>query len=178
MKNLVLLSGGLDSALAWHLARRQGETTGLFFDYGQRHMEHERSAMRAFASRHGIPWTEIALRNLQKSDDVVFVGRNLLMVASAIPHAASLGATGIWIGCNWSDRERFPDCRPEFLRALDVCANAYGISLFAPLQGKTKLQVVADLRALGEDTDSLWSCYSPKDGHPCGECLACRTRSP
>jgi 7-cyano-7-deazaguanine synthase len=41
----------------------------------------------------------------------------------------------------------------------------------------TKTQVVAEARRLGVPVDLTWSCYAPRDGEPCGECLACETRA-
>lgn len=177
MTEIVLLSGGLDSALAWHRARLYGPATGIFYQYGQKHMGQERAAMEAFARAHDIPVEIHHLPSLAKSDSVVFVGRNLLMLAATIPHAHRLGAKRIWIGCNASDHERFKDCRPDFLRAADQCANAYGVMVMAPLQNMTKKQVISELVGCGENPDALWSCYNPRDNAPCGECLACRTRA-
>ncbi len=177
MSELVLLSGGLDSALAWHRARVYGPATGLFFDYGQAHAESERAAMLRFAKRHDTPTVVQPLPRLGKSDSVVFVGRNLLMIAAAIPIAYGLKAKRVWIGCNASDHERFRDCRRDFLRAVDACANAYDIMVMAPLQNMTKRQVVLELYERDERPADFWSCYAPRDGKPCGECLACTTRA-
>lgn len=175
--NLVLLSGGLDSALVWLMAKENGEKThALWFDYGQAQAKEEFSAMKLFADRVGAEFSIGKIQALAKSDDVVFVGRNLLFIAHAIPVAAQIGADKIWIGCNWTDRERFPDCRIEFLRAADECAMAYGINLMRPLIGSTKQEIMGILRALGFDWDDFWSCYAPKSGKPCGECLACKVR--
>ncbi len=175
-KNLVLLSGGIDSALAWCIANLNGPTIGLFFKYGQAHMDMERLAMIRFARKMNIDVIEKNLDSLHKSDDVVFVGRNLLFIAAAIPVASSIGASNIWIGCNWTDMERFPDCRHEFIKSVDVCASAYGVNVFAPLIGMTKQQVKKELIKFGHDVDDFWSCYSPLNGNPCGSCLACEVR--
>jgi 7-cyano-7-deazaguanine synthase len=177
MNHVVLLSGGLDSALCALMARDEvGEVSALFFNYGQAHRQAEQERAVAFADRLGIDLTVIDLPRLAKSDDVVFVGRNLLMLATAVPFAAAKGAEWIWIGSNWSDSEHFPDCRPEFVRAAGVALDAYGLHLRAPLLNLTKAQVVKELRRRGEDAGRFWSCYAPQDGEPCGGCMACRVR--
>lgn len=176
--NLVLLSGGLDSALAWLIAKENGEKMhALWFDYGQAHAQAEFSAMTRFADKVGAEFSIGKIQRLGKSDGVVFVGRNLLFIAHAIPVATQIGADKVWIGCNWTDSERFPDCRIDFLRAADDCASAYGVHLMRPLVKKTKAQVISRLVELGFDPDDFWSCYNPVAGRPCGECLACRIRS-
>lgn len=175
-ENVVLLSGGIDSALAWCIASSKGPTVGLFFKYGQAHMDMERKSMIKFSQKMGIDVIEKSLDNLNKSDEVVFIGRNLLFIAAGIPVATSVGASGIWMGCNWTDMERFPDCRHEFIKSVDVCASAYGVNVFAPLIGMTKQQVKKELMKFGHNIDDFWSCYSPLNGKPCGSCLACEVR--
>ena len=96
----------------------------------------------------------------------------------AVAIAAAEGFDLAALGCNWSDHERFPDCRPAFWKPLGEAARgAYGVGLWLPLLHMTKTQVVAEARRLGVPVDLTWSCYAPRDGEPCGECLACETRA-
>lgn len=176
--SVVLLSGGLDSALCLLVAQEGGEPVfPVFFNYGQGHLVAERERAVGFAARRGLLLQTMVLPTLDKSDDVVFVGRNLLMVATAVPYAASKGCDRIWFGSNWSDRERFPDCRPAFIKSTQAALDAYGVHLVAPLQNMTKAEVVKELRRRGEATADFWSCYQPSGSKPCGECLACQVRA-
>lgn len=174
MPSVVLLSGGLDSAVCLALERGQ-ERFALGINYGQPHHVELEYAAR-IANAEGVPFTIAAMPPCRKSDDVVFTGRNFAMIGIAVAAAASRGADRVVIGSNFTDFDRFPDCRPEFIKSVNAAMRAgdYGISVVAPLMHKTKAQVWGLARSLG--VGDTWSCYSPKDDNPCGDCLACRVR--
>lgn len=177
MKTIVLLSGGLDSAtvLASFVARG-AECLAVGFDYGQPHVT-ELDRAEEIAAHYGVPFERIGLPAMlsAKTDDVVFAGRNLVLASLAVAIAQARGFDEIAIGCNASDWLRFPDCRPEFWRALEKCADAYGVTLVSPLIYHSKQDVAEQARKLGVPIELTWSCYSPGP-EPCGECLACKTR--
>jgi 7-cyano-7-deazaguanine synthase len=106
----------------------------------------------------------------------VFAGRNLVFAALAIARAQAGGFGHIAVGCNASDWHRFPDCRPAFWSALRTAAEAYGIRVGTPLIHMSKHEVVELAGQLGVPIELTWSCYSPRDGEPCQECLACTVR--
>jgi 7-cyano-7-deazaguanine synthase len=170
---LVLLSGGLDSATV--LAGCNGERAALAFDYGQPHkIELERA--EKIARHYGAAFEIVALPAMPRVNDVVFAGRNLVFASVAIAYAQARGIGTVAFGCNASDWERFPDCRPEFWRNLGRCADAYGVRVLTPLIHSSKRDVVEAARKLNVPIELTWSCYSPQAGQPCGECLACKTR--
>jgi 7-cyano-7-deazaguanine synthase len=174
MKTLVLLSGGLDSATVLSWAKLEGdEVWALAFDYGQPHrIELERARILA----NGLPFEVMVVPGLPLVNDVVFAGRNLVFAALAIAKAQAEGFDRIAVGCNASDWERFPDCRPPFWQALRTAAEAYGIGVATPLIHMSKREVAELARHLGVPIELTWSCYSPRDGEPCRECLACTVR--
>lgn len=172
MKTLVLLSGGLDSAVVLAMTKN---ASAIGFDYGQPHkIELERAA--AIAAHYGVMFELMPLPAMSKVDDVVFAGRNLVFVSIAIAHAQARDFECVAVGCNASDWLRFPDCRPPFWRAVEECASAYGIRVSAPLIYSSKRDVVEQARKLNVPIGLTWSCYSPQEGEPCRECLACKTR--
>ncbi len=176
MKTIVLLSGGLDSAtvLAGCVGSRD-ECLALGFDYGQPHrIELDHAAW--IAAHYKTPFEVASVPAMPKVNDVVFAGRNFVFAAIAIATAQARGFDRIAVGCNASDWERFPDCRPEFWRRLTDCAGAYGVAVATPLIYLSKRDVVEQARLLGVPVENTWSCYSPQDDEPCGECLACTTR--
>lgn len=176
MKTVVLLSGGLDSATVLAACVKQGdECLALGFDYGQMHFI-ELEAADIIAHQFDVPFEIIKLPVMPKVNDVVFAGRNLVFAAVAIATAQARGFDRIAVGCNASDWWRFPDCRPEFWRNLEACAAAYGIQVLTPLIYLSKRDVAEAARKLSVPIDLTWSCYSPRDGEPCRECLACKTR--
>ncbi len=156
-KAVVLLSGGLDSATALAIARREGfEPYALSFHYGQRHAVELECAVeqaRSLAREHRI--VEIDLRafggsaltaeiEVPKHDDVgeltdeipvTYVpARNTIFLSYALAWAEVLGANDIFIGVNALDYSGYPDCRPEFIEAFERVAN---LATVAGVKGST-----------------------------------------
>jgi len=171
MDSLLLLSGGLDSAVILHTVSDIKLCVG--FDYGQGHLIELEKAQQ-LAAKQGVEYLRIPLHPLPKVNDVVFTGRNAVMLATAAAIAQARGIPQVIIGCNQSDSERFPDCRPEFIRGANQCLAAYGVNIYAPLLRKTKREVVEVANSVGIMAHETWTCYQPKEGIPCGTCYACK----
>jgi 7-cyano-7-deazaguanine synthase len=192
MSAIVLLSGGLDSAICLHLALERGcslNVRAIAIDYGQRHTTELVSARR-IARRAGvellevtakIPWQASALTG--GGGDVVVPGRNAILATIAAAHVP--GGTVV-MGCCLDDAERFPDCRPAFIDALDdMLRLALNVRLDAPLVHRTKAEALRLARTVRGAWDAValsWSCYAPQDAGArrptkCGTCLACVTRA-
>lgn len=170
--NLILLSGGLDSALCLH---RYGAALAVGFDYGQPHVIELGYAAR-IAEKYGVPFERHSLLGMPRVDDVVFAGRNAVMLAAAASIAQVRGLTAIVIGCNFSDADRFADCRPEFIKAMNnAFKSAYGVTVRAPLLTTTKAMIVREAREVG--LPDTWTCYHPINEKPCGECYSCKSIS-
>lgn len=146
-KAVVLLSGGLDSATAFAIARHQGfEACALSVDYGQRHrIELERAAAVAKAlgaAEHrtvtldlraigGSALTaDVAVPKDRSAADMnhgipsTYVpARNTILLGLALGYAETIGAFDLFIGANVLDYSGYPDCRPEFLTAFAHLAN-------------------------------------------------------
>ena len=144
---VILVSGGLDSATALAIARKQGFAChALSFRYGQRHEVEIEAARRVAAAlgakRHVV--TEIDLRafggSALTSDIAVPKGRsmeaisrgipityvparNTIFLAFALAYAESIGASDIFIGVNAVDYSGYPDCRPDYIAAFERLAN-------------------------------------------------------
>lgn len=149
---VVLLSGGLDSAVTLAAARADGfDCHALSFDYGQRH-RHELAAAGRVAAQLGAKEHRILALDLRaiggsaltddievpKSDaagadsnaasqpaiPVTYVpARNLVFLSLAAAYAETLGATDLFIGVNAVDYSGYPDCRPEFIRSFEATVN-------------------------------------------------------
>ena len=187
----VLLSGGMDSAVAAAWARAAGfETAALSVDYGQRHRD-ELEAARAVAGDLGIADHRIVtvdLRVLGGSalTDAIAVprdraatgveipvtyvpARNTVLLALLTGFAEVLGAADLVIGANVQDYSGYPDCRPQFLRAfaevarLGTRAGAEGrrFVIHAPLLQLSKAGIVRLGTALAVDFAHTLSCYDP-----------------
>lgn len=151
-KAVVLVSGGMDSAVVAAIAREQGFAVhALSVRYGQRHtseLDAARRVARALgAVGHKI--VDVDLRSIGGSaltDDIAVptdadghaVGeaadkdaipvtyvpaRNTIMLSVALGWAEVLGANDIFCGVNAVDYSGYPDCRPEFVAAFERLAN-------------------------------------------------------
>lgn len=205
-KAVVLLSGGMDSAVCLAIARQRGFSChALSFDYGQRHRI-ELEAAKNVAESLGVAdhaviafdlrrWGGSALTSNDievpqaggKSPPVTYVpARNLIFLSFAASWAESIEARDVFIGVNSLDYSGYPDCRPKFIDAFTACANlgtraadqGWEYDIHAPLQNMTKADIVRKGLDFGVDFSLTTSCYDPKpDGRPCGRCDSCSLRA-
>jgi 7-cyano-7-deazaguanine synthase len=184
MKVLHLLSGGLDSTVLLYDMLKQGCVVHcLLYYYGQRHYR-ELACARATCKKLDVLYTEVALPKVfarssltDGEGDIIVPNRNMAFLSLAVPVALSAGAEAITIGCNADDQQRFPDCRRQFITAMDAAVDeaGYEIEICAPFSEMTKREVVQRGRELHVPLSDTWSCY--KGGEkPCGECEACKLR--
>ena len=159
----------MDSALC---LARYGAELCLGVDYGQPHRIELQHAAR-IADHYQTPFEVLPVPAMPRVDDVVFAGRNAVLLSMAAAVAQARGLSCVVIGCNFSDAQRFPDCRPAFIKAMrEALSAAYGVTVWAPLLTMTKAQIVAEARERG--IPETWTCYAPRDGQQCGECYSCK----
>jgi 7-cyano-7-deazaguanine synthase len=207
MKNaVVLVSGGMDSAVVLALAREEGFSAyALSVSYGQRHTSELQAADRVSqalgAAAHKT--VNVDLRSIGGSAltdsgievpeaggagiPVTYVpARNTIMLSVALGWAEVLGATDIFCGVNAVDYSGYPDCRPEFIAAFENLANlatkagveGAGLRIRAPLLKMSKADIVREGVRLGVDFAQTVSCYrADAEGRACGHCDACRLRA-
>lgn len=202
---VILVSGGMDSAVVLAIAREQGFAAhALSVRYGQRHTS-ELDAAGVVARRLGAvahKTVSVDLRSIGGSaltDDidvpdaggpgipVTYVpARNTIMLSLALGWAEVLGASDLFCGVNAVDYSGYPDCRPEFIAAFERLANVAtkagvegaGIRVHAPLLHLGKADIVREGLRLGVDFAATVSCYRADDaGRACGHCDACRLRA-
>lgn len=145
---VVLVSGGMDSAVVLALAREQGFAChALSVRYGQRHTSELDAAARVAAAlgaaSHKV--VHVDLRSLGGSaltDDAVAVpvehdghtlgagipatyvpARNTIMLSVALGWAEVLRSADLYCGVNAVDYSGYPDCRPAFVEAFERLAN-------------------------------------------------------
>jgi len=201
-KAIVLLSGGMDSAVALYIAKQKGYAPYcLAFDYSQRHRKEIGFAKKIAGSikapcavlKISLPWKNSALldKDIKIPENRRFSGkekipptyvpaRNTIFLSFALSYAEAIGAKAVFIGANAIDFSGYPDCRPEYYRVFNKlfgkATKLKGIKIIAPLLYKTKKDIVRLGRSLGVDFNLTWSCY--KGGKkPCGKCDACRLRA-
>lgn len=192
-RGVVLLSGGLDSAILCAFLQRaeQDEVLPLFINRNQRALEAERAAASTVVKQLKIqtPIVEIAVGldvyrpfiTQAERDAKGIPGRNLVHLALAAPYAYLAPASYIAIGANSSDN--FPDSDKAFFSKFSAALNASmntEIAVMAPFadHGMKKSDVIAYGFKEGLQ-DLIWqtlSCYSPRGDLHCGKCSGCRVR--
>jgi 7-cyano-7-deazaguanine synthase len=169
-KAIVLLSGGLDSAVSLWWARSRGYSCrALSFDYGQRHKK-ELVQARKLARVAGIPfdtvhiqlpWSRSSLTNKSQKlpthslaqiskngvPSTYVPARNTLFLSFAMSLADEEKATALVIGANAIDYSGYPDCRWPFLKAFERVAN---LGSKIGTDGKMKIKILAPLVRLNK----------------------------
>jgi len=188
-KAVVLVSGGMDSAVTIALAREQGyQVHALSVAYGQRHSSElaasDRVSRMLGAVEHktvGIDLRSIGGSALTADIDVpvdtreggsaipvTYVpARNTIMLSIALGWAEVLGSSDIWCGVNAVDYSGYPDCRPAFIEAFETLANVAtkagvegaGIRIHTPLMRMSKADIAREGRRLDVDFSVTVSCY-------------------
>ena len=168
-KAVVLVSGGMDSAVTLALARDAGYTChALSVAYGQRHASELAAAARIAAMLGAAEYKTVSvdLRSIggsaltadiqvpEHSDahgegdiPATYVpARNTVMLAIALGWAETLGSSDLFCGVNAVDYSGYPDCRPAFVEAFERLAN---LATRAGVEGNA-LQVHAPLIAMSK----------------------------
>lgn len=199
MKIVMICSGGLDSTILYYYEKSLGnEIIPINFSYGSKHNHEERerakklipnlrfididlsflkSSLLSGDNQESIPHGHYAAENM-KSTVVPF--RNGIMLSYAIGIAESEKADCVMLGSHAGDHAIYPDCRPEFTKAISDAAKfgTYNnIQVISPFNHFTKGDIVAMGKEIGiEDIMyETWSCYEGLNIH-CGKCGSCNER--
>jgi len=202
---VVLVSGGMDSAVTLAIARAEGfECFALSVNYGQRHESELQAADRVCAMLGATAHKEVRvdLRSFGGSAltadiavpesptsgiPVTYVpARNTIMLSVALSWAEVLGAQDVFCGVNAVDYSGYPDCRPEYIKAFEVMANlatqagieGNTLRIRTPIIALSKADIVRAGMRLGVHFSQTVSCYqADATGLACGKCDACRLRA-
>ena len=203
---VILVSGGMDSAVTLALARERGFTChALSVAYGQRHASELEAAQRVAQALGAVEHktVDVDLRSIGGSaltQDSIAVpdqagsgipatyvpARNTIMLSIALGWAEVLGAIDIFCGVNAVDYSGYPDCRPEFIAAFERLANlatkaaveGAALRVHAPLMRSSKADIVREGVRLNVDFAATVSCYqADRHGRACRRCDACRLRA-
>jgi 7-cyano-7-deazaguanine synthase len=198
---LVVLSGGMDSvtALAW-AAHLHDDVDALTVDYGQRHrreIDAARIQAGRYATRHDVADLSDVGRLLSGSaltDNIdvplghyadetmkqtVVPNRNAILASIAAGVAVARRHDAIVLGVHSGDHAIYPDCRPEFVDALNALlavANYDPIRVEAPFLHSDKAGILRVGFGLDVDYAATWTCYVGGD-MPCGACGSCTERA-
>lgn len=199
-KAVVIYSGGMDSFTILHRAHQDGyELYPLTFDYGQKHKK-EIEYARAVCDELNLPHRIIditAINQLLQSSSLtsdkhipeghyaddnmkstVVPNRNMILLSLAIGYAVDIGAAKVFYGAHSGDHAIYPDCRPEFVRAMNAVsqiANYEPVEIVTPYLDGDKISILREGLAMGLDYSKTWTCYNGRE-KACGKCGSCVER--
>lgn len=196
---ILVLSGGLDSTTMLY-EYQERIALAVSFHYGSNHNDKELAFAKLHCERLGIPHLIIPLTFIKehfqssllagadaipegnydeenmKSTVVPF--RNGIMLSIAAGLAENNGLQYVMLANHSGDHTIYPDCRPEFVNAMNEAIYAgtwNNVRLLTPYTNISKTEIVRHGLRLGINYDETWSCYKGGD-KPCGVCGTCRER--
>ena len=197
--SVIIVSGGMDSITLLY-DKKNEIALGISFNYGSNHNAKEIPLAEMHCRRLGIKHITINLDFMgqyfkssllegggaipegnyadenMKSTVVPF--RNGIMLSIAIGIAESNNLKKVLIANHGGDHTIYPDCRPEFIKAIDAAAYAgtfVNAHVEAPYTHITKGDIARIGKRLGLNYAETWSCYKGVDKH-CGRCGTCIER--
>ena len=197
--SLIIVSGGMDSITLLY-DKKDNIALALSFDYGSNHNSREIPYAQLHCQRLGIRHIVIPLDFMHqyftssllegaeaipdghyadenmKSTVVPF--RNGIMLSVAIGIAESNGLKKVLIANHGGDHAIYPDCRPDFISAINKAAMSgtyLNVEVDAPYTNISKTDIARRGLALGIDYSETWSCYKGGAVH-CGTCGTCVER--
>ncbi len=204
MRSIVVLSGGMDSALCAAIAAHELKSLAcLHVNYGQRTEARELKAFHdicdhfTVANRMVVDIShlrmiggssltdarlEIRPADLQSTaipnSYVPFRNANILAIATS--WAETIEATEILIGAVEEDSSGYPDCRRQFFDAFEKTialgtAMKHPPIIRTPVIAMSKADIVREGMRLALPFHLTWSCYRSED-EACGECDSCALR--
>lgn len=197
--SVIVVSGGMDSITLLY-DKKEEIALAVTFDYGSKHNAREIAWAKMHCGRLGIRHIVIKLDFMQKyftssllegGDEIpeghyadenmkstVVPFRNGIMLSVAAGIAESNGLKKILIANHGGDHTIYPDCRPEFIEAMDraIANGTYeDVRIDAPYTNITKADIAKIGKRLGIDYSETWSCYKGGERH-CGKCGTCIER--
>ena len=201
-KAVVIYSGGMDSFTILNKALKEGyELYALTFNYGQRHskeIEFAKDVCAELGINHRIIDITAINQLLQSSSlttsssidipeghyeaanmkSTVVPNRNMILLSLAIGYAVDIGASKVYYGAHSGDHAIYPDCRPDFVHAMNKVAklaNYEPVDIVTPYLNSSKTEILADGLSIGLDYGKTWTCYNGRD-KACGKCGSCIER--
>lgn len=199
MNAILIYSGGMDSTVMLYKYAKE-ISLAVTFTHGARQDESQTECAKKNCKRLGINHMVIPLEFigqyfkssiLKGGDDVphgkygaenmkstVVPFRNGIMLAVAAGLAESNGLDTILIANHSGDHAVYPDCRPEFIKAMDAAVEAgtyAGLRVVSPFCNISKRDIALIGREIGVPFEDTYSCYEGSPIH-CGECATCLER--
>lgn len=202
-KAVCIMSGGMDSTLSAYIMKDEGyEIIAVHFNYDQRTQAKELECFENIctslhvkqkyildldffkqlgASALTDKTIEVPTKGVEEGVPVTYVPfRNGIFLSMAAAIAEKEGAQIISIGVVEEDSSGYPDCREEYIKAMQKAINLgtkdeTNIEIKMPLVHLKKSQIVQEALKLNVPLELTWSCYKNEE-KACGVCDSCRLR--
>lgn len=199
-KAVVIYSGGMDSFTLLNRVIKEGyDVYALTFNYGQKHVKevevastvckqlntphkildispiNELMQSSSLVGNKEVPEGHYEADNMKST---VVPNRNMILLSLAIGYAVDIQADKVFYGAHAGDHAIYPDCRPEFVTAMnDVAkiANYDPISIETPYLNFSKGNILKDGLSMSLSYENTWTCYNGRE-KACGKCGACVER--
>lgn len=197
--SLIILSGGMDSVTLLH-CKKDRIALAVSFDYGSNHNAREIECAAYQCALLGIEHLVIPLSFmgeyfksslLSGADDIpeghyadsnmkstVVPFRNGIMLSVGCGLAESRGLRHVMMANHGGDHAIYPDCRPEFVKAMSEamrCGTYDGVTIEASFTDISKSDIARLGYEAGVDYAHTYSCYKGRERH-CGKCGTCVER--
>jgi 7-cyano-7-deazaguanine synthase len=166
-KAVVIYSGGMDSFTLLNRVIKDGyDVYALTFNYGQKHVK-EVEVASTVCTLLNVPHKILdisPINQLMQSSSLVgsievpeghyeadkmkstmVPNRNMILLSLAIGYAVDIEASKVYYGAHAGDHAIYPDCRPQFVHAMnDVAkiANYEPISIETPYLNSSKGEIL------------------------------------
>ncbi len=202
-KAICIISGGMDSALAATIAKRDGyEIIALHFNYNQRTQNKELECFELITKDLNVKdkyvidldffkqigataligdEIDVPTEGIKPGVPITYVPyRNGIFLSIAAAIAQKHNADALFIGVVEEDSSGYPDCRESFINSIEKSINLglrddSNLKIETPLIHLSKADIVKKSLELGVRLEHTWSCYKNSD-KACGVCDSCRLR--
>lgn len=197
------MSGGMDSTLTAYMMKDAGyEIIGVHFNYAQRTQQKELECFEAVcevldvknkyildldffeklgASALTDTKIDVPTGGIEEGVPVTYVPfRNGIFLSMAAAIAEKEDAEAIAIGVVEEDSSGYPDCKEDYIAAMQKAINlgtkdTTNITIHKPLVHLKKSQIVTEALKYNVALELTWSCYKDENA-ACGVCDSCRLR--
>lgn len=184
MTQVLLLSGGVESATLLWMEAAKDRPQPVFADYGQRAARREQQSAEAQCAALGLGLKVLDLASLgtsfragqSKQMHVPLPHRNLVILGVALSYATQVEADSVLLALNREDTQAYPSATPAFIERFQAMADVLGgIRIHTPLIELSKAEIIRQGAALGMDYTNTYSCLLGYERH-CGRCPQCLKR--
>ena len=188
-----MLSGGIDSATALYLTKRQTDDIySINMIYDDSYDAEAEASKKIAAAAHVKDHLTILLTFFKdieqryhptpstETSPAYVPARNIVFYGVAAAYAETLKANLIVFGSNADDAKELPDARPGFIQLMNELIRGgtragqegFAMEVVNPLINYSKREVLELAMELKVPLELTWSCY--EDGKiPCGKCRGC-----